>query len=300
VNDRALPIWLRLILLGTATSQLVFGLTLLVTPDAISAVWPWPMTAITARILGASTLVSVPLAVLAVLINRFSVARIPLTMLLTYRAFQLVAGLIHIDRFDFSRPVTWNYFGGGSFMLVILAVALFFGPRLGRPVDGSYRWAHLDAPMRLGRWATGVILAIAVLFVGLGVTFLVLGPGAAPLWFEEAGRLTPLTARLFASPMIGLALALWLITRAGFWREVAVPAVGMTTFGLAAVVALIVERAAIVPPSPLGYLTAATPAMLLLLGLFLFSPGASRLSAPHPQQPTARGKSPGREMSSGT
>lgn len=66
----------------------------------------------------------------------------------------------------------------------------------------------------------------------------------------------------------------------------------MTTFGAAAVVALTIERAAIAPPSPLGYVTAATPVMLLLLGFFLFAPGIGRLLAPFRQQPTTGGESP--------
>src|SRR5260370_41566578 len=104
------------------------------------------------------------------------------------------------------------------------------------------------------------------------MAFLIFGAQAAPLWFEAPGKLTPLTARLFASPTIGLALALWLITSAPRWREIAIPAVGMATFGLVATASLAIESASISPPTPLGYVTAAVPVVLLGLGLFLLLP----------------------------
>ena len=53
MSDRTLPLWLRLILLGTAATQIVFGLTLLFNPSAVSTLWPWTLTPVTARLLGA-------------------------------------------------------------------------------------------------------------------------------------------------------------------------------------------------------------------------------------------------------
>ena len=89
-----------LAILGTFTRQ-HFGMHLELPP-------------LTARLLGASTLVSVPMSLLAVGINRYVVAAIPLVMMLTYRVLQLLAGVIYHDRFPANSLVTLNYFGGGT------------------------------------------------------------------------------------------------------------------------------------------------------------------------------------------
>ncbi|MGH2369705.1 MAG: hypothetical protein ACRDI2_16085 [Chloroflexota bacterium] len=271
MSDRTLPTWLRLILVGTALMQAIFAVTLLAHPEAIDGVWPWRLSPAAARLLGASTVVSVVLSLLAAAVDRWSAARIPIVMLLTYRVLQLLAGVLHIERFDFTRPVTWNYFGGGGLMLLILAYALVRGHTLGRPAAPDRLGG--DLPLALGSAGVFILRAIAVIYFAVGLTYLVLGAQAAWLWFEAPGVLTPLTARLFASPMTGLALGLWLITRATYWREVANPAAGMATFGLAGSLALALEVSRIQPPTAAGYLTAATPAMLLLIGVFLLAQG---------------------------
>jgi hypothetical protein len=273
MNDRTLPAWLRLILIVPAIGQTVFAITLLVDPSMIADIWPWPMTPISARILGASTLVSVPLAVLAAVVNRWSAARIPIVMLLTYRVFQLGAGVIHLDRFDFSQFPTWNYFAGGSALLLVYTYALIRGHQLGERVTDAPRFLPTNIPLNLGSPALYTLRILSVAFIVLGTTFLVLGPDAAPLWFEADGELTPLTARLFASPMIGLALALWLISRSEWWSQIAIPAIGLATFGVAGSFALLLELGSVDPPSLFGYFTAALPVLLLVIGASLLASG---------------------------
>ena len=110
---------------------------------------------------------------------------------------------------------------------------------------------------------------LAVIYFVWGLAFLVLGNGAASLWFEAPGLATSLTLRLFASPIMGLALGMWLITRARHWREVVIPAVALTFIGLTGSFAIGVEMSGVRPPGPLGYVTAATPLILLLVGVYL-------------------------------
>ncbi|HYN89936.1 MAG TPA: hypothetical protein VER55_15490 [Ardenticatenaceae bacterium] len=270
MSDRTLPWWLRLPLLGMGISQLFFGITLLASPEAISRLWPWTLTPATARLLGASTLVSVPLALIPVAVNRWSVARIPVFMVLVYRVLQIAAGLIHYDRFDFSQPATWNYFGGGTLMMLVLAYALVRDDTIAAPADPPGGWLRGDASLRLAGLARALLYAVIALYLVVGLLFLILGVGAAPLWFESGGTLTALTARLFSSPVTGLALGLLLMTRASFWRAVAIPAIGMMTFGLSGGLAMLLEASGIEPPTPLGYLIPLTPLVLLVVGLYLF------------------------------
>ena len=69
--EMRLPDWVRAIILISALMQLTFGITLLLDPSRIAELWPWMLPPFTARLLGASTLVSVPMSLLAVGINRY-------------------------------------------------------------------------------------------------------------------------------------------------------------------------------------------------------------------------------------
>src|SRR5260370_28811161 len=117
MTDRTLPLWLRLTLLFTGLLQAGLGIALLLNPAAINGLWPWPLTPITARLLGASSLVSMPLSFLSALSNRWSAARIPLVMLSSYRVLQVLAGILHLDPFDLPPPITWNSFCCGPLFL---------------------------------------------------------------------------------------------------------------------------------------------------------------------------------------
>ena len=268
MTDRTLPLWLRLVLLFTGLLQAILGLTLLLNPGAINGVWPWALTPIEARLLGASSLVSMPLSMLAAWANRWSAARIPLVMLTSYRVLQVLAGLVHLDRFDLRRPITWNYFGGGVALLVVLAVELALHARLGQPADVGPAWLGGERALDLGAGKL-LLRLLAVLYFVWGLAFLVLGSAGASLWFEAPGLATSLTLRLFASPIMGLALGMWLISAARYWREVMIPAVALTFIGVTGSFAIGVEAASVRPPGPLGYVTTATPLILLLVGLYL-------------------------------
>ena len=142
------PLWIRLLVAVSAIMQLGFGITLMADPARIADVWPWTMPPLTARVLGASTLVSVPLALLSVGINRYTLAAIPFVMMGTYRVLQLAAGLVHADRFGANLPMTVNYFGGGFLMLVVFAYGLWAGQRKllpAAPAGAALPWMHPPA-----------------------------------------------------------------------------------------------------------------------------------------------------------
>ena len=276
MTDRTLPLWLRAVLLLTGLMQFSFGLTVLLNPGLIGEVWPWPLSPLSARLLGASSLVSVPLSIFTALANRWSAARIPLIMLLAYRVLQILVGLIHISRFDFTRLITWNYFGGGGLLGLVLMVALLRGASLGRTVNGWPRLLRGEAHLAIGPVGRVVILAFALIYCLIGLALLVLGEGGTWLWMEAAGQATALTLRLFASPTTGLALGLWQITRARYWREAAIPGAGLFTIGLTASLAVLLELGSVMPSTPFGYYVALTPFIMLLLGIYLLLPGRAR------------------------
>jgi hypothetical protein len=263
-----LPNWVRLVILISALMQLGFGLTLLIDPDRIAELWPWQLPPLTARLLGASTLVSVPMALLAIWINRFAVAAIPLVMMFTYRVLQLLAGAIHHDRFAPDSLVTWNYFGGGLLMAATFAYPLIAARREGLPPASPSQPFAWSMPWMVPSAARTSLAALGGFYFVLGIAFLVLGAAAKPLWFDAAG-LTPLTARLFASPLTGLGLGLILVSHASDWRAIMVPAIGMVTIGIVGTMSLMLDCATFAPQSGAAWLVAATPPILLIVGAAL-------------------------------
>ena len=277
MTDRTLPTWVKIVLVVSGLMQIVFGLRLLMDPSSLTSMWPWSMTPVTERLLGASTLVSVPLSLLSAWFNRYSSARLPMIMLISYRVLQLAAGIIHFSRFDIASPTTWNYFGGGGIMLIALAIAVIRGETLGEAASSYHPFLHGETKLDMDSIGRIAFRAVSILFVLLGVTFFVLGENAGWLWFEAEGSLTSLTARLFASPMIGLGIASWIITMSAYWRQVRVPAVGMCTFGIAGILTLIIEFASVQPPTPFGYIVAAAPFILLGMGIYLLLPARASI-----------------------
>ena len=275
MTDRTLPIWVKIVLVVSALMQIVFGLRLLADPASITSMWPWPLTPVTARLLGASTLVSVPLALLSVWFNRYSAARLPMIMIICYRVLQLAAGFMHFERFDLASASTWNYFGGGAIMLIVLGIAVLRGPSLGASVTTSHPFLRSDSSLVMGATGKLVFRFICVLFILLGVTFFALGKNGEWLWFEAPGNLTSLTARLFASPMVGLGVAAWVISDSKRWRQVGIPAVGMATFGVSGILALLLDFSSIQPPTVFGTIGVIAPAILLAMGIYLLMPARS-------------------------
>jgi len=266
--DLKLPNWVRLVILLSALMQLGFGLTLLIDPGRIAELWPWKLPPLTARLLGASTLVSVPMALLVVWINRFAVAAIPLVMMLTYRVLQLLAGAIHHDRFAPDSLVTWNYFGGGLLMAATFAYPLIVARRGGLPSASIHQPFGQSMPWVVPKLAHTSLAVLGALYLAVGLAFLIAGGAAKPLWFDAAG-LTPLTARLFASPLTGLGLGLILVSRANDWREIMVPSIGMVTIGVVGSSSLVLDCANFAPQSGAAWLVAATPPILFVVGAAL-------------------------------
>src|SRR5262249_58232978 len=100
------------------------------------------------------------------------------------------------------------YCGGGALLLVLLAAALALHGRLGQPADSGPAWLGGEQTLSLNPGKL-LLRLLAALYFLWGLAFLVLGSAGARLWFEAPCPATALTLRLFASPIMGLALGLW-------------------------------------------------------------------------------------------
>ena len=270
--EMGFPLWVRIVVALSTVMQLVFGVMLFVDPGRIDDLWPWAMPPLTARVLGASTLVSIPLAFLAIGLNRYALAAIPFVMMGTYRVLQLAAGAIHFDRFTDSTMTVLNYFGGGSLMLAVFAYGLWAGQSGRLPSASPQSPFAKPLPWPVGVPFRVILAALGVGYVVLGVMFFV-NPAQATSWWIDARGMTPLTARLFSSPLIGLGFALVLVSRATDWRTVAIPATGMLTIGFVVTLAFFLGRADFAVNSAMAWLVAATPLVLFAVGAVILASG---------------------------
>jgi hypothetical protein len=263
--EMQLPIWIRAVIAVSALMQLVFGITLIASPAQIADVWPWVMPPLTARVLGASALVSVPMVFLAVAFNRYALAAIPFVMMVTYRVVQLAAGALHLDRFGAKPLMAANYFGGGVIMLAVLIYALWVGQTGRLPATTAVGTFAKPMPWTVPRPVRLALACLGVIYIALGATFLVAPAGVADFWIDARG-MTPLTARLFSGSLIGLGLGIVLLSQAGDWRAALIPAAGLVTAGVAANLAFIVGHDDFAPKTLIGWAVAATPLLSLLVG----------------------------------
>jgi hypothetical protein len=104
----------------------VSGVFLFVAPESAASIWPWPLTALTARVIGAQFCLAVA-ALGAVVDRRWSSARIPLQAAVVMLVLIIAAGVRAHAEFDGSRPLTWLFvagFGGLLGAIVVLYVRM--------------------------------------------------------------------------------------------------------------------------------------------------------------------------------
>jgi hypothetical protein len=99
------------------------GLFLFLAPSAAIQVWPWTLTPLTARVLGA--VFCLGLAGLGTLVDpRWSSARVPFQVALVMLTMMVVAGLRAYRQFDPTNPLTWLFAAG--FVGLTLAILMLY------------------------------------------------------------------------------------------------------------------------------------------------------------------------------
>jgi hypothetical protein len=126
------PVALRAALAAESVVLLAVGAAISVTPSTATTLWPWTLTPLTARVVGAWLVafgVATALAALAGDLERLRTATIAYTL---FGALQLLVVLLHREHVAWDRPVAWVY--------VAVAVAVV--------VTGAEGWRRAPVPAR--------------------------------------------------------------------------------------------------------------------------------------------------------
>jgi hypothetical protein len=119
---RALPLWVRAVLATHAVVMVGLGAALFIAPEDAGSVWPWALTPLTGRAVGAWLLGIGVAAAQAVWENDLARVRVALLSYIALASLQLVALARYLDAVSFSEAATWLYV---AFLLSMLGVGCY-------------------------------------------------------------------------------------------------------------------------------------------------------------------------------
>jgi hypothetical protein len=130
-NEVLIPPVVRLFIGVVGVSTLAVSLLLFLQPALMIRLWPWMLTPLTARVVGAMFALPGIVGLGIALEKRWSAARIILEAQAFSIALILIAAVRAWSDFMQSNPLTWVFIGGLSFLLIALA-ALYTGSEIHR------------------------------------------------------------------------------------------------------------------------------------------------------------------------
>ncbi|MEJ3405059.1 hypothetical protein WDJ51_09970 [Rathayibacter sp. YIM 133350] len=122
-RDTAIPVPLRIVLALIGAGSLITGLTLFIAPGILIDVWAWPLTPLTARVVGAVVTLPGMVNLWMLAEPRWSAFRWVFQAQLISLGFMALAILIFSRDFIWSRPAAWLFvIGIAASLLIYLAV----------------------------------------------------------------------------------------------------------------------------------------------------------------------------------
>jgi hypothetical protein len=133
-----LPAWMRIILSLNATVMILLGIGLLVAPNAIAPIWPWPLTELTGRAVGAWLIGLGIAAGHSVWENDLIRIRPALISSIVFSILQFVALARYPGEANWSSPSIWIFI----LFLVNFLIAGLYGTLALRGADQSVNTAQ--------------------------------------------------------------------------------------------------------------------------------------------------------------
>jgi hypothetical protein len=122
--DFVFPRAARYVLGAAGLFNIVLSILLFITPQGMINIWPWALTALTARVVGGMFVLQGMFGLCMALDGRWSAARITLESQLVTMLFILIATVRTWSTFDQARPFTWVFII--SIIAIIIAVIVFY------------------------------------------------------------------------------------------------------------------------------------------------------------------------------
>ncbi len=119
-HDEILTQPVRYLLGGIGLITLVIALLLFVQPGLMIGIWGWPLTPLTANVLGGMFMLPGVVGLGMAFDPRWSSARITLQSQIFSISFILLGAALSWSNFDQTRPATWLFVGGLAGLLVLL------------------------------------------------------------------------------------------------------------------------------------------------------------------------------------
>jgi hypothetical protein len=130
-RETPFPRWLRVVFLVEGCGMAVAGLALFIVPDTTRSAWPWTLTALTARAIGAWFLALGVITFHAIQENDLQRIRPFGGGLTSFAALELLALARYSGNMNWGVPGAWLYL---AFLLTLFPVGLYawFGPNVMR------------------------------------------------------------------------------------------------------------------------------------------------------------------------
>lgn len=125
-------------------------------------VWPWELTPFNSRFIGGFYLAAAMAAAIVLIHGRWAPARVLTTLAFVFTGLVLIVSIIHVDRFDPDRPLTWVWFALYGLLPLYTGYALWTHRRLRAAGSKASRWllAALVVPtVLMGAYGLGLLVA---------------------------------------------------------------------------------------------------------------------------------------------
>jgi hypothetical protein len=199
----------------------VAGMGLLLLPDVVVPLWPWPTTPFTAAFLGAVYAGSFVGTVSLVLRPRWSPGRVVLPMMGLFTAVVTVVSIVDPGRFaSVPRTVVWLAIYGGSAAVVAWHLWRYRGRRPAQPAS------ELPSALR------AVAIVSALILGGYGLAMLVAGAALTGSW---PWPIDDFHARVYGSALLTLGVGIARLLPVATRLEVRTVGAILATSGVAAV-----------------------------------------------------------------